>query len=58
MESKSKHPKRREDILSSLNVVIEGLNIAGNLSNITPAKAVFSTVSVIITMIRVSSHIL
>ena len=54
MDPKSKKSKRREDVLSSLNVVIEGLNIAEKLSSITPAKAVFSTASVILTMIRVS----
>lgn len=54
MDTKSKKSKRRDDVLSSLNVVIEGLNLAENLSSITPAKAVFGTVSVILTMIRVS----
>jgi hypothetical protein len=54
MNPKFKQSKRRDDVLSSLNVVIEGLNLAENLSSITPAKAVFSTVSVILTMIRVS----
>ena len=41
-------------VLSSLDVVIEGLVLAGQLSSITPAKAVFSSVCVILTMIRVS----
>jgi len=54
MDAKSKQSKRRDDVLSSLNVIIEGLNLAESLSSITPAKAVFSTVSVILTMIRVS----
>ena len=54
MDPKSKPSKRREDVLSSLNVDIEGLNIAQNLSSITPAKAVFGTVSVVLIMIRVS----
>ena len=54
MDAKPKQSKRREDILSSLNVIIEGLNIVASLSSITPAKAVFSTVSVILAMIRVS----
>ena len=53
MDAKPKQSKRRENVLSSLNVLIEGLNLAENLSSITPAKAVFSTVSVILTMIRV-----
>lgn len=54
MDAKSKQSKRRDNILSSLNVAIEGLNVAEKISAITPAKAVFSTVSVILTMIRVS----
>lgn len=58
MDAKSKQSKRRDDTLSSLNVVIEGLKIAENLSSITPAKVVFSTVNVILTMIRVSSLLL
>ena len=53
-DPKPKRQKRRDDVLSSLNAVIEGLNLAENLSSITPAKAVFGTVSVILTMIRVS----
>ena len=54
MDPKSKQSERRENILSSLNVIIEGLNVAENLSSVTPAKAVFSTVRIILTMIRVS----
>ena len=58
MNPKSKQSKCRDDTLSSLNVVIESLNLAEDLSSITPAKAVFSTVSVILTMIRVGSFLL
>ena len=58
MDPKSKQSKRRDDVLSSLNTVIEGLNLAENLSTITPAKAVFGTVGIILTMIRVSSLLL
>ena len=58
MKEKSKQSKRRDDALSLLNVIIEGLTIAENLSSITPAKAVFSTVGVILKMIRVSSLLL
>lgn len=54
MDARSKQSKRRDDVLSSLNVTIEGLNLAQNLSSITPAKAVFSIVSAILTMIRAS----
>jgi len=44
---------RRDNILSSLNVVIETLNLAKEVSSVTPAKAVFGSVSLILTMIRV-----
>ena len=54
MDAKSKQSKRRESVLSSLNVIIEGLDVAEKASSITPAKAVFSTVRVILTMIRAS----
>jgi hypothetical protein len=54
MDAKPKQSKHRDDVFSSLNVVIEGLNLAEKLSIITPAKAAFSTVGVILTMIRVS----
>jgi len=37
-----------------LNAAIEAMNLAKELSSITPAKAVFGTVSVILAMIRVS----
>ena len=54
MDANPKQSKRPEDVLSSLNVIIERLNIAEKASSITPAKAVFSTVSAILTTIRVS----
>ena len=54
MDAKSKQSKRGENVLSSLNVIIEGLDVAEKVSSMTPAKAVFSTVRVILTMIRVS----
>jgi len=53
MDTDAQRQKRRDIVLSSLNVAIEGLNIAEKISSITPAKAVFSTVSVILTMIKV-----
>ena len=39
----------------ALNAAIEAMNLAKELSSITPAKAVFGSVSVVLTMIRVSS---
>jgi len=54
MDPGSEQPKRRDGVLSSLNVVIEGLKLAENLSSIAPARVV----SFILTMIRVSSLLL
>jgi len=46
-------PKNREGALSSLNVAIDIVNLAKEVSDITPAKAAFGTVSILLTMIRV-----
>ena len=54
MEPKSQRSKRRDDVLCSLDAVIESLKIVESLSIVAPAKAVFSTVGVVLTMIRVS----
>jgi len=43
----------RDSALSTLNVAIDALNLAKELSGITPANAVFGSVSVLLTMIRV-----
>jgi len=53
MAGKSQQPKERETAMSALNMVIESLNLAKEISSVTPAKAVFGSVSVILTMIRV-----
>jgi len=45
----------RDGVLSSLNMAIDGLNLAKEVSSITPAKAVFGTVSILLATIRVSS---
>ena len=55
MTDKSQQPKGRDNVLSLLNVAIDILNLAKEVSSITPAKAVFGSVSVLLTMIRVSS---
>lgn len=55
MDPKPKQSKRRDNVLSSLSVIIEALTVAANLSSITPAKAAFSTVSVILAMIKAGS---
>lgn len=53
MATNSKRQKRRDAVLSGLDVTIEGLNLAKEISSITPAKAVFGSVSVMLTMIKV-----
>jgi len=53
MDTKSQRPKGRGGTLSSLNVAIEAMNLAKEVSSITPAKAVFGSVSVLLAMIRV-----
>jgi hypothetical protein len=45
---------RRDFVLSSLNVAIEASNIAKEFCSITPAKPVFGSLSVILTMIKVN----
>ena len=54
MEAESQRPKAREGVISGLNAAIEAMNLAKELSSITPAKAVFGSVSITLTMIRVS----
>lgn len=56
METESQHrPEERESATAVLNAAIETLNLAKEVSSITPAKAVFGSVSAILVMIRVSS---
>ena len=57
MDPNPTQPKRRDNVLSSLNVTIEALSLAKEVSSITPAKAVFGSVSIILTMIRVGSSL-
>ena len=55
MATRSQQPKGRDGVLSTLNVAIEATNLAKEVSSITPAKAVFGSVSILLTMIRVRS---
>ena len=48
-----KRQKRQENALSLLDVAIEGLNLAKDVCVIPPAQAVFGSVSILLTMIRV-----
>jgi hypothetical protein len=45
--------KGRDRTISTLNVTIEVLNLAKEVSSIAPAKAIFGTVSILLTLIRV-----
>jgi len=53
MDVKSQRSNGRDGTLSSLSVAIEAINVAKEVSSITPAKAVFGSVSALLTMIRV-----
>jgi len=55
MEANYRRQKRRGGALSSLNVAIEAMNFANEVSSITPAKAAFCSVSILLIMIRVRS---
>lgn len=53
MATNPQRQKGRMTVVSTLNVAIEGLNLAKAISSTTPAKLVFGSVSVILTMIKV-----
>ena len=53
MNPKYQQKKRPDNTLSLLNAAIEAMNLAKEVSGATPAKAVFGTVSALLTMIRV-----
>jgi len=53
MQAKSQRPKGRDGAISSLNMAIDGLNLAKEVASLTPAKAVFGSVSILLVMIRV-----
>lgn len=53
MDPNAPRQNRRDNVLSSLNALIETLNLAKEFSNITPAAAIFGSVSVILATIRV-----
>ena len=50
MDTKS---KRQDGTLSLLNAAIEAMNLAKELSSVTPAKAVFGSVCILLAMIKV-----
>jgi hypothetical protein len=49
--------QRRDVVLSSFNAAIEASNLAKELCSITPAKPIFGSFSVILTMIKVDSSL-
>ena len=53
MQVNSQRPKGRDRLSSTLNVTIETLNLAKEICSVTPAKAAFGSVVVLLTMIRV-----
>lgn len=55
MATNPQTPKGRDSALSLLDAAIETLNLAKEISSITPAKAVFGSVSVLLTMIKARS---
>jgi len=58
MQAKTQQPKGRDGVISSLNIAIEGLNLAKEVSSVTPAKAVFGSASALLTLIKVCSLLL
>jgi len=53
MSSGTWRQEGRDGALSALNMAIEAMDLAREVSSITPAKAVFGTVCVLLKMIRV-----
>ena len=53
MDTNPQQPKGHDGVLSLLNAAIEAVNLATEISSITPAKAVFGSVSTLLTMIKV-----
>jgi len=53
METDSQPPGGREGATSALNAAIQDTNLAENVSSIASAKAVFGSVTVLLTLIRV-----
>ena len=53
MQSKSQRPKDRENVVSTLNITIDGLNVAGDALSFPGVKTVFGIVTIILTAIKV-----
>ena len=57
MDSTVQRKRGQDKVISSLNTAIDTLNLAKEISCITPANAVFGSVSVLLTMIKVISFL-
>lgn len=55
MDTKSQRQKRLDSALPLLNAAINDINLANKVSSIAPAKAVYGSVGVLLTMIKVCS---
>ena len=53
MQFKSQRPKDRENVVSTLNTAIDGLNVAKDALSIPGVKAVLGIVAIILTAIKV-----
>jgi hypothetical protein len=53
MATDSSKPREWDGVVSTLNVFIEAFNLAKEISSVTPARAVFGSVAVILTTIKV-----
>ena len=53
MEAKSQQPKGREGAISALNAAIEALSVAEKTSSVAPAKDVFGSATILLTLIKV-----
>ena len=53
MATNPQQSKGRDGAISSLNIAIGAMNLAKEISSITPAKVAFGTVAVLLTMIKV-----
>lgn len=53
MASSSQQPKPRDGVLTTLKVVIRGLDLAKDACGFPPAQAVFGSVSALLTIIMV-----
>jgi len=52
MDPTARQQECQDNAISSLNMAIDALNLAKEISSITPAKAVFGSASVVLTMVK------